>query len=467
MLLRRVTAVPFVMLLLSGCVVGPDYTAPETELPAKFSEGQGESVGDVTTVAWWKSFNDSLLNSYVDQGLAQNLDVLQALERINQAEANVISQTAGAYPAVNLTGSDTVSGAGGDISSPGGRKTTNNATGSIPVSWYLDLFGLYRRAGEAAKDQLDAAYASADVAKLTLISSLTDAYIGARLYQERLAIARSNLQSRQETLRLTQFQLDAGAASRLDVVQSEGLVNAQMSTIPTLEATYRQQVYALSTLMGLPASTLIDQMNKKKPIPVSHAKLSSGVPADLIRNRPDIRVAERTLAAATAAIGVAEAQLYPSITLSGTLTASVTANSLANAGTQSWSFGPGLNLPIFDGGALRANVRNSESQAREAYLAWKQTVLNAVMEVENALAVATRDGRTVAALRSAVVSYREALQLSTASYKDGAISLLDVLDAQRSVSDAEASLADAIANQASDFVALNVAMGGGYAYASN
>ena len=451
------------MLLLSGCVVGPDYQSPEAQLPAKFSEGSNGSVGDVTDVAWWESFNDSLLTSYVKVGMAQNLDILQALETIAQAESDLVIDTAGAYPQVNLQGADTGSASAGDATTAASRKITNVVSGSIPVSWYLDLFGLYRRAGEAAEAQLDAAYASADVARLTLISSLTDAYIGARLYQERLAIARSNLKSRRETLRLTQFQLDAGAASRLDVVQSEGLVNAQLSSIPTLEAQYRQQVYALSTLMGYPAATLIDEMNKKKPIPVAHAKLSSGVPADLIRNRPDIRQAERQLAAATAAIGVAEAQLYPSISLTGTLSANYSANSLTNGGATSWSFGPTLNLPIFDGGQLRANLSKSESQARQAYLVWRQTVLNAVREVENALAVATRDGRTVAALRASVNSYREALQLSTASYKDGAISLLDVLDAQRSVSDAEASLADAVANSATDFVALNVAIGGGYA----
>ncbi len=463
MVLSRVTPVPLLLLLLAGCAVGPDYVAPATALPDKFSEGSSQSVGDVTDVAWWKSFNDPLLNSYVEAGMAQNLSVLQALEAIVQAEANVVTSTAGAFPQVNLQAYDTGAGAGGDGASAQARKTSNTFGGSVPVSWVLDLFGLYQRAGEAAMAQLDAAYASADVAKLTLISSLIDSYINARLYQERLAIARSNLKSRRETLRLTQFQLDAGAASRLDVVQSEGLVNAQLSTIPQLEAAYRQQVYALSTLMGLPAATLIDQMNKVKPIPVTHARLASGVPADLIRNRPDIREAERNLAAATAAIGVAEAQLYPMISLNGTLQASVSANSLGNAGQTSWSFGPTLSLPIFDGGALRANVSSAESQARQAYLAWKQTVLKAVQEVETALAVVTRDGRTVSALRATVASYRDALELSTSSYRDGATSLLDVLDAQRAVSDAEASLADAIAQQAGDFVALNVAIGGGYA----
>ncbi|WP_176084851.1 efflux transporter outer membrane subunit [Martelella sp. HB161492] len=466
MLLRRVS-VPFVMLLLSGCVVGPDYQKPDMPLPTKFSEGSTKSDGDVTQTAWWTSFNDSQLNAYVDKGLAQNLDILQAVEAIAQAQEGIITATAGAYPSVDLTGSDAVGSSAGEAASTSAHKLTNTATGSIPVSWYLDLFGKYKRAGEAAEAQLGQAYASADVARLALISNLVQAYVNARLYQERLQIAKSNLASRRETLKLTQFQLDAGASSRLDVAQSEGLVNAQLSSIPGLEASYRAQVYSLSTLMGLPAATLIDQMNKKKPIPMTSATYASGVPADLIRNRPDIRKAEQALAAATANIGVSEAALYPSITLSGTVTASLSASHLAGSnGLTSWSFGPALSLPIFDGGALRANVRINESQARAAYLAWQQTVLDAISEVETALAKVSRDGRTVSALRATVASYKEALDLSTASYKDGATSLLDVLDAQRSVSSAEADLADAVASMANDYVSLNVAIGGGYAVGS-
>lgn len=198
--------------------------------------------------------------------------------------------------------------------------------------------------------------------------------------------------------------------------------------------------------------------------PVARTIPRTGVPADLIRNRPDIRVAERQLAAAVADIGVAEAQLYPSITLSGSITPSFSKISNGASGTANgWGFGPSITLPILDGGRLRAGVDIQKSVAREQYLAWKATVLNAVEEVENALTALNRDQQTVSAYRRTVSSYQEALSLATASYRDGASSLLDVLDAQRNVSDAQSQLATAIQQAAQDYVALSVALGGGYA----
>jgi multidrug efflux system outer membrane protein len=465
MLSIRVIA-PLTLLLLSGCVVGPDHAAPEIALPGKFAEAKATSNGDVSTVAWWNGFSDSRLNGYVDQGLAQNLSVLQALERINAAEAGVIVAGAGGLPSLNLSAQHTISGTDRTPNSPtSSERVSNVSAGNLDASWLLDLFGLYKRSKESAVATLDAAYASADVAKLTLLSQLVSSYIDVRYYQERIAIARKNLSSRRETLDLTKLQLEAGAASRLDVVQSEGLVNSTIAEIPGLETSFRGAAHRVATLLGLPASSLITELQRGARQPVARFNAKAGVPADLIRNRPDIRAAERNLASAVAEIGVAEAQLYPSITLGGSISPSY--NALSGVGgdsrSLSWSFGPGLTLPIFDGGRLKANVKIAESSAREEYLAWKSTVLNAVEEVENALAAVSRDSRTVAALRNTVRSYEEALSLGTASYRDGASSLLDVLDAQRQVSTAQSNLADAVRQMAQDFVALNVAIGGGYA----
>ncbi len=460
----KFAATPLVMLLLSGCVVGPDQSAPVITLPAKFAEGSSSSNGDVTTAAWWTAFNDSRLNGYVQQGLSQNLDVLQALERINQAEANVVVQSAGAFPSLGLDqASVRRSGEEGLGNTPDGA-TTTSARAPFNASWFLDLFGLYKRSREGALASLDAAYAGADVARLSLLQAVASAYIDVRYYQERIALARQNLSSRRETLELTQLQLEAGAASRLDVVQSEGLVNSTLAEIPGLETQFRGAAHRVATLLGLPASSLIAELQKGARQPVARFNTKAGVPADLIRNRPDIRAAERELAAAVAQIGVAEAQLYPTITLSGTITPSSTRSSGTSVNLLSWGFGPTLSLPIFDGGELRARVSAAESSARESYLAWKQTVLNAVEETENALAAVARDARTVNALRDTVNSYREALELATASYRDGASSLLDVLDAQRQVSSAQANLAQAVQRMAQDFVSLNVAIGGGYAF---
>ncbi|MDM9648052.1 efflux transporter outer membrane subunit, partial [Rhizobium sp. S163] len=309
----------------------------------------------------------------------------------------------------------------------------------------------------------DAAYSTADVAKLTYLQDLVNSYINARYYQERIALSRANLKSRQETYELTKFQLDAGAASRLDVVQAEGLVQSTQAEIPGLETNFRVAAHHIATLLGKPAGSMVAELQRGGSQPVFRAGIVSGVPADLIRNRPDIRVAERNLAAATANIGVAISQLYPSISLSGSISPTyVKAAGVSGGGLTSWSFGPTLTLPIFDGGRLRANVDIAKSDAKTQYLAWKQAVLQAVEEVENALSAVRRDAQTVAALRAQVKTTQETLDLSTASYKDGASSLLDVLDAQRQVSLAQASLAAAVQQMATDYVALNVAIGGGY-----
>ncbi len=454
---------PLTMLLLSGCVVGPDHKTPEIQLPGKFAEGGNTSNGNISTVAWWTAFNDSRLNGYVSTGLVQNLTVLQAIERINRAESNITVAGARSLPSLTTTFRHNTQGSGGSL--PSTNDNVNNTTSNaFNVSWLLDLFGQYRRAQESAGASLDEAYASADVQRLTLISAVTSAYIDVRYFQERLEIARLNLGSRRETLSLTKLQLEAGAASRLDVVQSEGLVNSTLAQMPALETNFRRAAHRIATLLGMPADTLIAELQRGSRQPVARSIPRTGIPADLIRNRPDIRAAERRLAAAVADIGVAEAQLYPSITLGGSITPSFTNISNGASGTANgWGFGPSISLPILDGGRLRAGVDIQKSVAREQYLAWKAAVLNAVEEVENALTAVNRDQQSVNAYRRTVSSYQEALSLATASYRDGASSLLDVLDAQRNVSEAQSQLATAIQLAAQDYVALSVALGGGYA----
>ncbi len=221
--------------------------------------------------------------------------------------------------------------------------------------------------------------------------------------------------------------------------------------------------HRIATLLGKPAAEMEAELLKPGRQPVARANVDAGVPADLVRNRPDIRAAERRLAAAVAEIGVAEAQLYPSIALVAPsrrplppFTAARTSNRLT------WSFGPQLVLPILDGGRLKANVEAKQSAARERYIDWKQSVIGAIEEVENALAALKRHKAAVQALRDTVASYQQALDLSRQSYRDGAASLLDLLDAERQLSAAQANLTSAIQETARDYVTLNVAIGGGY-----
>ena len=459
------SAAPALLLILAGCVSGPDHKPPVMPLPAKFSEGGLKPNGDVANKVWWTAFSDKRLDGLVGTGLTQNVSILQSIEATIAAQGDVTVAGAGGLPSLSVDASHSVSGEAGNLRTKTG--VTNTSGGDLTASWLLDLFGQYRRAREGALDTLDAAYATVDVTRLAYLQDLVTSYVNARYYQALISIADENLKSRRETLELTKFQLEAGAASRLDVVQAEGLVNSSLSEKPPYEIAFRQQVHHIAMLLTIPAATVIAEMQSGGAgQPVFHGSVATGVPADLVRNRPDIRKAERDLAAATAQIGVAEAQLYPSISLSGSISPSYIHSSGAHGGLTSWSFGPTLNLPIFDGGALRANVKIAESNARGAYLTWKSTVLSAVEDVENALSAVTRDAQTVSALRAQVKSYQEALQLSTASYKDGASSLLDVLDAQRSVTTAQETLAAAVQTSATDYVSLNVAIGAGYVAAS-
>lgn len=442
-------------LFLTACAAGPNFRSPQTQLPDTFSEGEVYSNGDISAKAWWTAFVDPQLNELVNAGLSRNLNILQAIEVVEQARQNAVASRSGLFP--------TVSGGGSATRANTTSGYEEEALAKLSASWVLDLFGQYRRSRESAHASLDAAYASADVARLTLISDLVSNYIDARYYQELGSIAQAELDARRDTLRLTRLRKQAGASSQLEVVQAEGLVNATLSDIPGYETRYRASVHRMSTLLGQPATTLLPLMDRKDTQPAAHDPVDAGIPADLIRNRPDIRKAERELAAAVANIGVAKAQLYPSLQLNGNI--SPTALILAGARTNisAWSFGPTLNIPIFQGGALHANVKSSESKARSAYLVWKQTVLNAVEEVENAMVAYSRDRKTMSALAAEVRNYRHALNLSKSAYKRGVVSLLNVLDSERSVGAARQNLAGAVRQTALDYVRLNIALGGGYA----
>jgi multidrug efflux system outer membrane protein len=451
---------PLSLLLLSGCVVGPDYQAPNAELPGKYSQSAKSAGDSVTLNPWWEAFRDKKLNSLVAQGMNENLTVQQSLERVVAARANVIVAGAGGLPEVNVGASATASGTDGSFIR-GGHTATKEVVGGGDASWLLDFFGQYRRAKESAEASLDAAYNDVNVARLVYLSDLTTSYIIARYNQEALALQQKSLASRRETLKLTEDIRAAGAASSLDVVQAEGLVNTTLAELPGFETGFYQAANHIATLLGLPATSVTASLTRGSAQPMPRYNTRVGIPADLIRNRPDIRSAERRLAATTASIGVAEAQLYPSISLSGTVDGSRILASTTSGGLSSWSFGPTLNLPIFNGGRLKANVEIAKSEAQQQYLAWKEVVLNGVEEVENALIALRKNYETVAALRKVVETSEESLSLARESYRGGATSLLDVLDAERSLSSSRVALAAGIRDLASNYVALNVAIGGG------
>jgi multidrug efflux system outer membrane protein len=440
--------------MLSGCVVGPKYKAPEAHLPVKYSEAKKQSNENTPLNPWWDAFRDKRLTALISEGMNENLSVLGALERIVEAQANVVAAGAGAKPQVGKAADASMSGASHERSS-----TTVSA--GLGASWLLDFFGQYKRATEAANASLDAAYDDVNVARLAFFADLASTYVDMRYNQEAIALSRKNLASRRTSLKLITDIMNAGSASKLDVIQAEGLVNQTLSEIPTLDTNFHRAANHIATLLAGPAATMTASFSRSSGQPTPRYSTQTGVPADLIRNRPDIRRAERLLAAAIAEIGVAEAQLYPSISLTGSINGARTFARGPSVGLTTWSFGPTLSLPILDGHARKAQIDIAKSAAEQQYLGWKQTVLAAVEEVENAQIALHRDYQTVAALRRLVGTYDQALGLARESFRAGTATVLDILDAERNVADGRLSLAASIRQLGTDYIALNIAIGGG------
>jgi len=292
-MMRNTALLALTAAVLSSCMVGPNYKPPHASLPAHYSEAARKPADELPLKPWWQAFKDKRLNALVDEGMNENLGVRAALERITEAQANVVIAGAGALPQVDTAAAATVAGA-----SKG--RTTTTLTAGLGASWLLDFFGQYRRAKESAAASLDAAYENIGVARLAFFSDLTQSYVDLRFNQESIAITRKNLASRRETLKLVTDLRNSGAASRLDVIQAEGLVNQTLSQIPGLDANFHQAANHIATLLAVPAATMTDSLSHGFGQPVPRYSAEVGIPADLIRNRPDIRRAERLLAAATA-----------------------------------------------------------------------------------------------------------------------------------------------------------------------
>jgi multidrug efflux system outer membrane protein len=294
-------------------------------------------------------------------------------------------------------------------------------------------------------------------------ADVAEAYIQARGYQSRLSIARNRLSLQRRTLSLTQAGLEAGGASGLDLARAKGLVANTEASIPPLETGFRTQAFRIATLLGRePAAVLQRLAQGKGAVPTPKSYPSAGIPADLVRNRPDIRKAERHFAAAMAGIGVAEAELYPSLRLSGSLKLSASSLTGLNSAANTWGFGPTLDVPLFDMGSRQAQADVARSKAEQSRLAYRSVVTEAVEEVETALATLAGDRSRRAALERSAQSYRDALRMSQGAYETGSTTFMDVLDAERSLQAAQDALAQNAIALSLDYVRLSRVLGGGW-----
>lgn len=441
-------ALPLIVLAsLAACTVGPDYEAPTIGLMSRFAEGGAATDADVSLDRWWEGLDDATLNALADRGLRQNVDIATAMERINQAEAALRSTGAAALVSGDISGETTRA-----ESQSGEIGTDSSATAA--ASLVIDLFGGEARLRQQAQAEFDASQLDMGTARLAFLSSLVGNYIDARYYQEAAAITRGLIDTRQQTVDLVGRQREAGLSTDLDVLQSRALLEETRANLPAYEQGFHSAVYAIATLLAEPAQPILDAMQRGSAQPWPPRSSEAGVPADLLRNRPDVRSAERAYAASVAAVGVAEASLYPSLDLSGSVTA-------GNPST--WSFGPTLALPVLNQPLLRANRDEAVSEARQAELSWRSAVYSAVEEVQIYQGSTQRTRREVSAQQAATDTYRQARDLSRETYEAGTTTFLDLLDAERSAGSTALSLASSIRDLATDWTELQVATGRGWA----
>jgi multidrug efflux system outer membrane protein len=458
----------------TGCLVGPNYHPPQAKVPGQWAGTPAAPVSGTTVtvpeatgvVEWWQNFKDPVLDSLINQAVQANLNLQQAEARILEARAARTVTASGLWPTVDASGSVSRTrspGSSGGSAQPSEPKARNLFQAGLDAAWELDLFGGVRRSIEAADANIQAAVEDRRDVLVTLTAEVAATYILLRGLQQQIAITRKNLETQRGTAEVTRKRFQVGFVSRLDVANAEAQVATTLSLIPPLETSARQAIYSLSVLLGREPAALLSELSPEKAIPATPPVVPVGLPSDLLRRRPDIRRVEAQVHSATAQIGVATADLYPKFSLTGTLGAQATGSgSLGNANGGFWSLGTGVLWPVFNAGRIRANIRLQDAIQQEVLLAYQQTVLTALQDVENALVAYEKEQQHRTALADAVASNQTAVDLSMRLYIQGETDFLNVLSAQRNLFVTQDALAQSEATVAVDLVALFKALGGGW-----
>ena len=467
-----------IALIIGGCTVGPDYRTPATTMPDAWGElgESGAATGPATrpisaspVVQWWKTFEDPELNTLVERAVAANRDLRRARARVREARAQRDVVRADLFPKANVDASysnsrfsngNTGSATSGNF---GGLGDQNLYQAGFDASWEIDVFGGVRRSVEAANYDLAAAIEDQRDIVISLLAEVARNYVDLRGFQRQLTIAQENLQAQQQTLELTQNRLKAGVATDLDLARAQAQVSTTASQIPTLEASARQSIHRLGTLLGSDPMSLSKDLSPTKPIPRPPPALPVGVPSELLRRRPDIRRAERQLAATNARIGVATADLFPKFSLTGSLgLQSSKISNLLEYSSRFYSIGPSISWPIFDAGRIRANIRVQNAREEQAVATYEQAVLTALQEVEDALVNYTREEARRRTLADAAEANRRAVQLANQLYAAGRTDFLSVLQAQRDLFASQDALVQSNRTVSTNLVTLYKALGGGW-----
>ncbi|HVC18301.1 MAG TPA: efflux transporter outer membrane subunit [Rhodanobacter sp.] len=489
--------------LLGGCTVGPNFHVPGAFSPASWFTGRpppkapSQPVVLPVSTTWWTLFNDPELTKLEQRVAAQNLDVRVATLRLAESRAQRNMTAGNMFPTLNGNASYTreqaskkgvFSALGGGspasaASGAGAGTTASGASGAgggggIPGSslqpfdlfqygfdsvWQIDLWGQVRREIESANATIEATAAQRRAVLLTALAEVARDYIDLRGTQRQLQIARQNLQTADQLLKLTRERAAGGLTTDLDVANARAQRATIAAEIPQLEQQESVSINALSLLLGEPPNALRGELATPKPVPPIPPAVPVGLPGELLRRRPDIQQAEAKLHAATADVGVAVSDFFPQISLSGSVSLqALQAKDLANWAASTYAFGPSITLPIFQGGQLRAQLTLRKAQQKEAALTYQKTVLQAFHEVDNALTAYDAEQRRRAHLVNAVKQNKAALSLAQQRYRQGIANYIEVLDAERSLLSAQQTLATSTATVSTDLVAIYKALGGGW-----
>ncbi len=443
-------------------MAGPDYRQPQIQLPANWSiaETGGPAVKMADINRWWTVFNDPVLTELIGKAQAGNQDLYQAEARLREARARRQLAKANLLPTSSLTASASQSGSS---EAAGGGTTSELYSNSLDASWEIDIFGKKRRAIEAAEATMQAAQEDLRDVLVSLCAEVALNYVDVRSYQTRLKITEDNLAAQNETYDITRWRYQAGLTTQLDVDQAKLTMENTRAGIPSLRSTLEQAKHRLALLLGQQPDTLKRLLATSARIPAASAEIGVGIPADLLRRRPDVRRAERKLASQTAQIGVAEAARYPDFTLSGSIgLESLAYANLYTAGAKAFQVAANAAWILLDSGRIRSNINIQNALQEQALGLYQSTLLTALRDVENALTAYSEERKRCDALNAAVEAGISALALADAQYISGLLDFQRVLDSQRSLLSAQTQLATSESEVAADIVRLYKALGGGW-----
>jgi len=460
----RLLLAPIVVAVLAACAVGPNYDPPQTPLGDTFAGAANTTFSGAAAVPrFWNTFGDTKLDELVAQAVAANYDLRIAQTRVREARALRRDAAFDLAPTINASGGRTKQRTANIATVPDAPRVAEFYDAGFDAFWELDFFGGVRRGLEASNAELGAVEAERRDAQVIVTAEVTRTYFELRGQQQQLEVARRNVVNQRETLDLANARLEAGSGTDFDTARAQAQLSTTLGRIAPLEAAVARSIHRLSVLVGKQPHALTSELTPVQDLPALPDIVPVGDPASLLRRRPDIRIAERDLAAATARIGVAVADLFPKVTFTGSAGyVAADRSSLGDNGSRAYVLAPGISWGIFDLGHVQARIDAAKWRKDGALLEYQHTVLQALEETENSLVTHARARERLVHDEAAVRASNVAADLARVRYEDGASDFLQVLTAERTLLDAEDQLARSRTEAATSLIAVYKSLGGGW-----